>query len=238
MPGRLCAWAPTFHHATVTEITSVTPRMRRIELSGAELTGYPCDGPGAHLKLLLAPPGSREILLPSAGPDGLRWPDGLRPLARTYTPRRVDGWKGRLAIDFALHDDGGPATAWASTAQQDEQVVVSGARGSYRVGQAVPDAQWTLLIADETASPLVASILEDAPASTRVLVIAEIACPGEELSSRPPLTSPQPGCTALTGSGGDARRRSCPGCRPARRAGCVLGEAGGWRHARGTAAPA
>ena len=45
---------PTFHQGTVADVSSVTPRMRRVTLSG--LADYPGGGPGAHFKLVLRPP--------------------------------------------------------------------------------------------------------------------------------------------------------------------------------------
>jgi len=165
----------------------VTPRMRRITLSGPELENYPGGGPSAHFKLVLPPPGGGPLALPSRGPDGLVWPDGPRPLLRTYTPRRADAAAGTLTVDFALHDDRGPATAWAAAARPGDEIVVSGARGEYRIGAGgAADPDWTLLVADETALPAVSTIVEAAPAGARVLLIAEVAGPGEELSFASP----------------------------------------------------
>jgi NADPH-dependent ferric siderophore reductase len=151
--------------------------MRRITFSGEKLAGYPNDGPATHFKLLLPAPGQTEIALPEAGPDGLVWPEP-RPLRRTYTPRFVDRAGQRLVVDFALHDDSGPATAWAAAARPGDRVVVTGARGAYRID---PDAGWTLLVADETALPAVGTILDDAPAGARVLLVAEVADKEEQL---------------------------------------------------------
>ena len=152
--------APSFHPVTVAEISQLTPQMRRITFTGEKLAEYPDDGPATHFKLLLPAPGQSEIALPEAGPAGLVWPEP-RPLRRTYTPRYVDRAGRRLVVDFALHGDSGPATAWAAAAQVGDQVVVTGARGAYRVD---PAADWTLLVADETALPAVGTILDDAPA--------------------------------------------------------------------------
>ena len=169
--------APTFHPVTVTGISQLTPRMRRIVFEGPKLADYPDDGPATHFKLLLPAPGQTQIALPEPGPDGLVWPEP-RPLRRTYTPRHVDRAAQRLTVDFYLHGDGGPASAWAAAAQVGDQVVVTGARGSYRID---PAADWTLLVADETALPAAGTILEDAPAGARVLLVAEVADEAEEL---------------------------------------------------------
>jgi NADPH-dependent ferric siderophore reductase len=171
--------APVFHPVSVADISELTPRMRRITFTGDKLAEYPNDGPATHFKLLLPAPGQAEIALPTTGPDGLVWPEP-RPLRRTYTPRYVDRDARRLVVDFALHEDGdsGPASKWAAAACGGDQVVVTGARGSYRID---PDAAWTLLVADETALPAVGTILDDAPAGARVLLVAEVADEAEEL---------------------------------------------------------
>ena len=169
--------APVFHPVSVADISELTPRMRRITFTGEKLADYPNDGPATHFKLLLPAPGQAEVALPTTGPDGLVWPDP-RPLRRTYTPRYVDRDGRRLVVDFVLHGDGGPASKWAAAARVGDQVVVTGARGAYRID---PDAGWTLLVADETALPAVGTILDDAPAGARVLLVAEVADEAEEL---------------------------------------------------------
>jgi NADPH-dependent ferric siderophore reductase len=178
--------APTFHPVEVTEISQLTPGMRRITLAGDKLASYPNDGPGTHFKLLLPAPGQAEVVLPATGPDGgLVWPEP-RPIRRTYTPRYVDREGRRLAVDFVLHGDGnggaaghgGPASAWAAAARVGDRTVVTGARGAYRID---PDAGWTLLVADETALPAVGTILDDAPAGARVMLVAEVAGEDEHL---------------------------------------------------------
>jgi NADPH-dependent ferric siderophore reductase len=171
--------APTFHRVTVFDVTQLTPRMRRITFTGDALSGYPNDGPGTHFKLLLPSAGTDEVQLPTTGPDGVQWPDGPRPILRTYTPRSVDTENQRLVVDFALHDDGGPASTWAAAATVGDTVVVTGGRGAYRID---PTADWTLLVADETALPAVATIIENAPTGSRIRLLAEVINADEQLN--------------------------------------------------------
>ncbi len=171
--------APTFHPVTVAGISQLTPSMRRITFAGEKLGEYPNDGPATHFKLLLPAPGQTEVTLPVPGPDGLVWPEP-RPLRRTYTPRHVDRAGQRLVVDFVLHGDGdgGPASKWAAEARVGDEIVVTGARGAYRID---PDADWTLLVADATALPAVGTILDEAPAGARVLLVAEVTDIAEQL---------------------------------------------------------
>jgi NADPH-dependent ferric siderophore reductase len=169
--------APTFHPVAVADISQLTPRMRRITFSGEKLAEYPNDGPATHFKLLLPAPGQTEVSVPTPGPDGPIWPEP-RPLRRTYTPRLVDRAGQRLVVDFVLHGDAGPASAWAAAARVGDQVVVTGGRGAYRID---PATDWTLLVADETALPAVGTILDEAPTGARVLLVAEVAGEAEEL---------------------------------------------------------
>ncbi len=164
---------PKFHRVTVAAVTSVTPLTRRITFTGDDLADYPNDGPATHCKLLLPAPGEAAVRLLAPGPDGPQWPvDSPPPVRRTYTPHSVDTAARTLAVDFALHDAAGPASTWAAAAEPGDEVVITGGRGAYRLD---PAADWTLLVADETALPAVATILADAPAGARVLLVAEVA---------------------------------------------------------------
>ncbi len=157
-------------------------RPQRITFTGDKLAEYPEDGPATHFKLLLPVPGQAEVTVPEPGPDGPAWPEP-RPLRRTYTPRYVDRAGLRLVVDFVLHGDSGPASAWAAAARAGDRVVVTGARGAYRID---PDADWTLLVADETALPAVGTILDEAPSGAQVLLVAEVAGEAEQLAPAPP----------------------------------------------------
>lgn len=176
---------PKFHAVTVKAIEELTPRMRRITFTGPDLADYPNDGPGTHVKILLAPPGAEKVEVPQLGPDGAGWPPTGpdAPLRRTFTPRLIDTDAQELVIDFALHSDhDGPASQWATEAKIGDAIVVTGGRGPYRIDPAAP---WTLIVGDETALPAIATILEDAPAATVVLMI-EVEDASDEMAL--PLT--------------------------------------------------
>jgi NADPH-dependent ferric siderophore reductase len=104
---------PTFHPVAVTDISQLTPRMRRITFAGDKLADYPNDGPATHFKLLLPAPGQTEIALPSPGPDGLSWPEP-RPVRRTYTPRYVD--RAAVIVQGEVHHQLAAGTCSASEA--------------------------------------------------------------------------------------------------------------------------
>ncbi|GIH16526.1 siderophore-interacting protein [Rugosimonospora africana] len=159
-------------------MTRLTPRSVRITLTGDDLAGFAADGPASHLKLVLPVPGQDRPTLPTVGPEGLVWPAGQRPLMRTYTPRRFDPVRGELDIDFVLHDNAGPASAWATRARPGDNAVVVGPRGRYLPD---PAANWQLIAGDETALPAIATILEVLQPGVPTVVIVEVADAEEQL---------------------------------------------------------
>lgn len=168
---------------TVSEVQALTPHLRRLTLAGNDLADLHSEGFDDHVKLLLPPPGELELRLPPPGPDGrpdLGATDGPKPIARDYTPRRVDRAAGLLEIDFTLHGDG-PAARWAAAARVGDTVAIGGPRGS----MVVPvDLQWHWLIGDESALPAIARRLEELPDGVTVTVVVETASLDDPL---PPL---------------------------------------------------
>jgi len=150
---------------TVTAVEKLTANMVRVTFGGDELEGFTSLGFDDHVKLFIPNAG--------AGPDGK--PAGDR---RDYTPRRFDPKTRSLAIDFALHE-AGPATRWAQSVQVGQNVEIGGPRGSFIIPTAY---DWHLMIGDETALPAIARRLEELPAGTRTIVLAEVASPAEELA--------------------------------------------------------
>jgi NADPH-dependent ferric siderophore reductase len=139
---------------------SLSPRMRRVTLGGAELRGFQTRGEADERV---------KLLLPAR--------DGDRPVSRTLTVRRFDPDALELDIDIALHD--GPAASWSLSAEEGEEVGIMGATGGYDL-DAGPSHH--LLVGDEAALPAIATILERLAEDARADVFLEAGDPSAELA--------------------------------------------------------
>ncbi|MEU6078393.1 siderophore-interacting protein [Micromonospora sp. NPDC047074] len=164
----------------------LTPHLRRITLTGAEIDRFGYDGPDHLVRIFLAPAPGAELHLP----DSAQWwpalkamPEELRPVVRNYTVRRLDVARREMDIDFVLHGDGGPASAWALTAAPGDRIGVFSDGASY----APPaDTDWQLLVGDETALPAITAVLEALPAHTRAIALIEVGSAEDEIEVRTP----------------------------------------------------
>lgn len=156
---------------------SVTPNMFRVTLGGAGMASFPDDQAGGYVKLMV--------------PDAAAG----RPLARTYTVRyqRED----EIDIDFALHEDSGPATRWALAAQAGDMIGVGGPGPKKMVDH---QADWVLLAGDMTALPAISVNIESLPAHATGHAAIEITDEADIQPLSAPegldiqwLVNPQPG---------------------------------------------
>jgi NADPH-dependent ferric siderophore reductase len=161
----------------VQDVSRLTPKMVRVVVGGDALAGFVSASYDDHVKLFFPHPGEEKPVLPTPSPNGPVFPEGVpRPAARDYTPRRHDAAANTLTLDFVLHD-AGPATAWAAQAKTGHFLGVGGPRGSFIIPD---DFDWYLFVGDDTALPAIGRRLEELPANTRVVVVAEIADKEEE----------------------------------------------------------
>lgn len=121
----------------VTRITEVTPNMRRITLGGEGMHDFPAQQTAAYVKLRLAQA------------------EGEKAVVRTYTVRRHNGME--MDVDFALHEDCGPATQWALGAKQGDTILVGGPGPKKLVN---PQADWVFLVGDMSALPAISGNIE------------------------------------------------------------------------------
>ncbi|MEI2386906.1 siderophore-interacting protein [Breoghania sp. JC706] len=167
---------PYLRRMTVERVEQITPRMRRVRLSGDDLERFTRES--MHIRLLFPPEKGGAYGWPVMGEDGRpAWPEGLpKPIARVYTIRRIDADEGWLDIDMVLHEgDGYPGAGFAENAKPGDEIGITGPGGG-TYGQATR----YLLAGDETALPAIARILEELPETARVTAIVEIADAAEE----------------------------------------------------------
>ncbi|GLT00740.1 siderophore-interacting protein [Sphingobium jiangsuense] len=155
---------------TVAAREQVTPNLLSIRFTSDELHDFISASADDHVKLFV--------------PDAAR--EGERPPMRDYTPRSFDADEGEIVIEFALHDDPGPATAWAMAARPGDSIQIGGPRGSV----VIPDSyDWYWLIGDETALPSIARRIGEWPYCS---IYALVAVTGAEeeiaFERRPGLT--------------------------------------------------
>ncbi|QGZ49066.1 siderophore-interacting protein [Streptomyces sp. QHH-9511] len=167
------------------------PSLVRVTFTGEDLKAFASGGRDQSLSLFLPHPGQEAPVLPPLdNPDMYAilgaWramPDDERAVMRSYTVReqRTEP-RPEVDIDFALHEDGGPACRWAQHAEAGDKVVVLGPAVSANTGvrfQLPADADSVLIWADETALPAASAILEWLPAETRAQVYLEVPYSGD-----------------------------------------------------------
>ncbi|WP_240882577.1 siderophore-interacting protein [Pseudomonas aeruginosa] len=171
---------------------------RREQLSPA-LTRFVFGGPEVAEMKTLAADQRIKIFFPDASgqppslPGGSEWYQAYRsveparrPPMRTYTIRALRAEQEEVDVEFVLHDENGPASAWATHARIGDRLQLAAPNRQY--GDDPGGYEWKppagvrhiLLIADETALPAVAGILEELAGEAEPPVVeAFLEVPGE-----------------------------------------------------------
>ena len=169
------AGIPNFRVVRVVSAYFVTPRMRRVRFSGANIEKLISGG--LHVRLLLPLPGKAPVW-PHLAPNGrIAWPAGEEKLpSRVYTVRSIDPVSGEIDIDFVMHEgDSMPGAAWGAQALPGDVLGMLDGTG----GNVHPYDRY-IFCGDETALPVIARLVEEMPAGKRVSVFVEIEDAAEE----------------------------------------------------------
>jgi NADPH-dependent ferric siderophore reductase len=156
----------------------LTPHMIRVVAGGEQLAEFP-DTPytDRYVKILFPRPGVRypdpfDMDVVRAELPREQW-----PAMRTYTVRALDHEAGELTIDFVHHGDAGLAGPWAAAARPGDVLRLAGPGGAYAPD---PDADWHLMVGDESALPAIAAACERVPAGVPVVAVLEVADAAEQ----------------------------------------------------------
>jgi NADPH-dependent ferric siderophore reductase len=151
----------------------LTPHMIRVVLGGDELTAFP-DTPftDRYVKLQFPRPGVRYPEPFDMERIRAEFPRDAWPLIRTYTVRALDHAAGELTIDFVYHGDEGVAGPWAASAREGDPLRLMGPGGAYAPD---PDADWHLVVGDESALPAIGAACERVPAGRPIVAVLEVA---------------------------------------------------------------
>jgi NADPH-dependent ferric siderophore reductase len=176
---------------TLARRTQVSASLVKFTFTGPDVGHMATYAPDQRVKLFFPEGGgSLDPLFEIAKLEEHDWytayralPDAQRPSARTYTIRALRPEQAEVDVEFVLHGDNGPASRWAMHA-----------RPGGRLAMTAPDAnaegpkqgyEWKppqsvrriLIIADETALPAAAGILEtldDLPLKPKVEALLEV----------------------------------------------------------------
>lgn len=164
----------------VSRVEEITPRYRRIVLTGEDLAdGYPFArfAPADHVKVYFPNPDTGALIAyREIGYDEWEVDGEGEPIRRDYTPRSWNPEARELALDFVIHEHG-IAGVWARDAQPGDEVVVMGPRANWLLPE---NYDHYLAAGDETAIPAIARLIAEAPVGARVTAVVEVANADEE----------------------------------------------------------
>jgi NADPH-dependent ferric siderophore reductase len=177
-----------FLSATVSEMESLTPRMRRIRFSSPRLQGLTW-APGQQVRLKV------ESLRES-------WSrKHAYPVLRTYSIYDADPDLGTLDIVMFDHDgdpkDATPARLWATAASIGDQAQIMRPQGNFVVQH---DAPYHVFGGEETASVAFAAMLRSMHPTAEVYGVVEAAADADHLPLARSLTRVERGDAAAANS--------------------------------------
>lgn len=177
-------WPAVLRELSVSKVVDITPTLRRITLVGPELAEFAVQGGTAaafrsegfddSIKVLVPFEGETRPPLPVQGPDRLEWgAAGGRPIAKDYTPRSSS--ETELDLEFVRHGHGFAST-WVDHVEPGSLAWIVGPTRSSLWPEDIDSA---VLLADETALPAVARLLDEWPGERRVptTIVIEVPSP-------------------------------------------------------------
>lgn len=161
----------------------------RFTFTAPEFVDFDPLGPDEFFALVIPQPGRDLPVLPTVDEDirpiVAALPEDVRPDIRWYTVRAHRPERAEIDVDIVLHGDSGPASRWATHARVGDRIGFRESSSPYHA----PDSGHQVLVADETALPALAAILEASPEPLDATVLAEV--PGEadipEIASATPI---------------------------------------------------
>lgn len=148
----------------------LTPHLIRI-VSGGD--GFrPNEFTDAYVKVLFPVPGVSYPEPFDLEAIRAELPREQWPSIRSYTVRNYDPRARELTLDFVYHGDQGLAGPWAAAAKPGDELLLFGPGGAYLPGD---EADWHLLVGDESALPAIAASLEAMPEDVLAHVFVEVA---------------------------------------------------------------
>ncbi|MEV1143368.1 siderophore-interacting protein [Micromonospora sp. NPDC049799] len=176
--------------ARVVRTERPTPHVIRLVLGGAELVGLPVGEFTDHyIKIVFPVPGVDYPAPMDLAAIRRDLPPAHWPRLRAYTVRAFDPLAAEMTVDVVHHGDEGLAGPWAAALRPGDEVHFTRPGGAYAPS---PDADWHLLVGDESALPAIAAALERLPAGAPAVALVEVDGPADEQ----PL--PSPGAVRLT----------------------------------------
>ncbi len=160
-------------HVVVAAVREVAPAMARVTFTGRELDGFAAPGPADHVKLFF-PDADGVLTTPTVTAEGIARPQTGTLVTRDYTPLAYRPGSGELDIDFVLHGDDGPASAWAARTVPGMPLAVAGPRGSHLPPTGIDRA---VVVADETALPAASRWLDALAPAVPVTALLTVADP-------------------------------------------------------------
>jgi NADPH-dependent ferric siderophore reductase len=162
-------------HGQVVEKELLTPALVRIVLGGGDLDQLSMvEATDAYVNLAFRPSDAPYDRVFDPAAVRAEVPRESWPVRRRYTVRAWDPVERHLTLDFVVHGDAGVAGPWAARAEVGDVLVFEGPAGGFLPD---PEADWVLLVGDESALPAIAASLEAMSAGT--VAVARVLCDGD-----------------------------------------------------------
>jgi NADPH-dependent ferric siderophore reductase len=165
-PGRLLL-GRLFNVGAIEDVEQVTPRMRRVRMSGTAIKGLGWR-PGQQVRLHV-----NDILAARTWLSG-----AVRDVLRTYSIWDCDPAAGTLDLVMLDHGGDAPGAVWTRRASAGQEVVFSKPQGDFVVREGAP---YHLFAGEETASVAFGAMLRALPADAWVWGAVEAATDEDHL---------------------------------------------------------
>lgn len=170
---------PSPRYIYVHSSEQISAQLQRVYFSSDDFSDLTTEQKGAHIKLFFPDQAHLTPLLPQRNQQGkIIWPEGEKPITRTYTIRDFLQDEQLLVVDFVRHADFGIAANWAIHAQPGHVIGLAGPGGRLRFN---PNARYWVFIVDLSALPMLAASLELLPTDAQGEVWIEIDAEADQI---------------------------------------------------------
>ena len=164
----MTALPEAYFRAEVVATSDLSSVMRRIVLGGEGLADYRSSGaPDEWFRMMVPTERQERVELPARQGQQLQFANP-QPAPRWYSLRRWDPERREVTVDVVVHDHG-LATRWAEIVRPGDQILISQPHGR----GVDAEADWVLILADQTGVPAACRILESLSPSQRAHAVFE-----------------------------------------------------------------